>query len=116
MGELLRVLMRVLPGDWLNAITRILSFTDTPTNRIDGHWPVTSIYGRNSDMLFCRSAIPGEDQPNACICLQTDRVCLARQMQGHDHCAECCYSGQPGTDCIPYLNLLIERHGLVSAG
>jgi len=32
MGKLLWVLMRVLPFDWLNAVTRILSFADTPTN------------------------------------------------------------------------------------
>ena len=67
-------------------------------------------------MLFCRSAISSEDKPNARIGLQLDRVRFACQTQGHDHCGECCHSGQPSTDYIPYLNLLIERHGPFPAG
>ena len=112
MSKLLRVLMRVLSSDRLYAVAGILSFADTPTNRIDRHGSVTPIYGRNAHMLFCRSAIPGEDKPNSRVGLQTNRFRLARQLQGHDHSGECCYSSQPSADSVPYFNLLIECHGI----
>lgn len=80
MRKLLRVLLRVATGDWLNAKPLCLALSDAPTNRHYVCRSVAHIHDAKADVFLRRRAIPRKDQTNAYMRLQIDTFRLTGEV------------------------------------
>ncbi len=93
----------------LHAHTQVAAPANRPADAVDRDGTIPEIRHTYRQMCFDGAAVASDDIPQPSVNMQSEFLSLSSQIESHDHGRKSPHAGDPGADCIPDLDLLIDR-------